>query len=95
MNDPRFSETPLNGCSGCRRDFASLRAFDAHRVGEHSLDFPEHEAGRRCLDVEEMPEWLKDSRGRWTTQTLKARADRFSQHHQGAALESLDATEAA
>jgi hypothetical protein len=42
VNDPRFSETPLNGCSGCRRDFASLRAFDAHRVGEHSLDFPEH-----------------------------------------------------
>jgi hypothetical protein len=25
---------PLNECSGCRKDFASLRVFDAHRVGK-------------------------------------------------------------
>jgi hypothetical protein len=94
-SDRRFCGVPLNGCSGCRRDFASLRAFDAHRVGDHQLDCPPHENGRRCLDVEELPEWLQDSHDRWTTRTLKARADRISQYHLGAALKPSDATEAA
>ena len=93
--DHRVNGVPLNGCSACGRDFASLRAFDAHRVGEHSLDFPEHENGRRCLDVEELPEWLMDRGDRWTTRTLKARADRLSQNHQGAALKPSEAMEAA
>jgi hypothetical protein len=93
--DSRFAGTPLNGCSNCRRDFASLRAFDAHRVGDHQLDFPAHEIGRRCLDVEELPEWLQDSRGRWTTRRLHAQAARLAEYHQGAAMEPSDATEAA
>lgn len=35
---------PLNYCRSCGRDFTSLRAFDAHRVGTHEpLD-------RHCAD---------------------------------------------
>jgi hypothetical protein len=93
--DRRFSGEPLNGCSDCRRDFASLRAFDTHRVGDHQLDFPEHENGRRCLDVEELPEWAQDKRGRWTTRKLQAQAAKLAKHHAGAAMEPSEATEAA
>ncbi len=46
---------PLNGCGVCSRDFTSVPAFDAHRVGTHdhdvSLDQPD---GRRCLSDDEM-----------------------------------------
>jgi hypothetical protein len=80
----------------CRRDFASLTAFDSHRVGKHAYDWsPEREDGRRCLDVEELGEWLQDGRGRWTTTKLRASAVKLAQHHAGASLEPSDATEAA
>jgi hypothetical protein len=66
-SDPRFAHRPLNGCGGCHTDFTSLRLFDAHRVGDHALTWPEHENGRRCRDAEEMTEkgWQQDDRGRW------------------------------
>jgi hypothetical protein len=65
--DPRFPNRPLNGCGACHADFTSLRLFEAHRVGDHALDWPEHEKGRRCLDIEEMTEkgWEQDGKGRW------------------------------
>jgi hypothetical protein len=57
MPDPRFKQKPLNGCSGCRRDFTSTTLFDRHRVGtyeytlEQGLELdPPREDGRRCLD---------------------------------------------
>jgi hypothetical protein len=62
----------MNLCRGCNRDFGSVSAFDAHRVGTHAYTFseglkqnPPRENGRRCLDVEEMPDWHQDKFGRW------------------------------
>jgi hypothetical protein len=96
MSDIRFDRVPLNGCSACCRDFASLKAFDVHRVGSQDYDFSlDRLDGRRCLDVEELSEWIQDGRGRWTTRTLKARADRLAQYHLEAALKPSEATEAA
>jgi hypothetical protein len=97
LTDPRFpSGTPLNGCSACRRDFASLTAFDSHRVGSHAYDWsPEREDGRRCLDVDELSDWLQDQRGRWTTKKLQASAVRVAERFAGALGNASDATEAA
>jgi hypothetical protein len=81
MSDPRFPHRPLNGCGECRADFTSLRLFEAHRVGDHALDYLEHEDGRRCLDVIEMAKrgWLQDAKGRWSDPAHAARArDYFS-----------------
>lgn len=51
----------MNQCGPCGEDFASLDAFDEHRVGFHAFTFPEGTAmdpprydGRRCLSVSEM-----------------------------------------
>ena len=65
--DPRFTHRPRNGCGACRADLTSLRLFEAHRIGDHALDFSEHENGRRCLDAEEMLArgWERDAKGRW------------------------------
>jgi hypothetical protein len=81
MAEPRFPDgPPLNGCGCCHRAFASLRRFDAHRVGVHAYDWsPEREDGRRCLDVEEEPDWLQDQRLRWTTRKLAAQGRAFGQ----------------
>ena len=67
LPDQRFRRKPQNGCSSCRQDFTSLRLFDLHHVGEHALDWPEHEKGRRCLDIEEMQArgWEQDEKRRW------------------------------
>jgi len=81
---------PLNECSGCSRDFSSLRAFDTHRVGEFPQNGPseyrgdiEHwtpELGRRCLTIEEMTQaepprrFVQDARGRWNLAHLQGRA---------------------
>lgn len=64
----------MNLCSPCGRDFASVGAFDRHRVGRHAYSFtqglqlePPREDGRRCLDLEEMSArgFERDRRGRW------------------------------
>lgn len=51
----------MNLCRACGADFASVDAFDRHRVGVHAYTFlegldmvPPVEDGRRCLDVDEM-----------------------------------------
>lgn len=67
MTGHRFKRQPSNGCSSCRQDFGSVSAFDAHRVGKPGLDWPEHEKGRRCLDVVELAAlgWTRDKLNRW------------------------------
>jgi hypothetical protein len=56
----------MNLCRACNKNFGSLGAFDAHRVGKHELDYPEYENGRRCLSDEEMTEgWHTDKYGKW------------------------------
>ena len=42
---------PRNFCVTCGNDFASLEAFDKHRVGEYTDIGPDT---RLCLDVEEL-----------------------------------------
>lgn len=64
----------LNLCRSCEQDFASVSAFDRHRVGVHAythsgslkLD-PPREDGRRCLDTDELRDvgMELDARGRW------------------------------
>lgn len=51
----------MNECGSCGNDFASLRAFDAHRVGKHAYSYSEgvrseplREDGRRCLGPSEL-----------------------------------------
>jgi hypothetical protein len=74
----RWKGTPLNGCSACGEDFTSLELFDAHHVGDHALDFPEHEDGRRCLDAEEMTGrgWVQNVERRWLNPARANRARR-------------------
>jgi hypothetical protein len=70
--DPRFPNgTPLFGCASCCRDFASLAAFDTHTRGDvnvkYRLSDPETHHGFRCLDVSAEPNWIQNTKGRWTT----------------------------
>ncbi len=74
-----WTGTLANGCTGCGQDFASVSAFDRHRVGAYmytharaharglELD-PPRDDGRRCLDADEMRAagMERDSRGRWS-----------------------------
>jgi hypothetical protein len=66
-SDPRLAHAPKNGCAACRADFTSLRLFEGHRVGDHPLERPEHENGRRCLATEELRAkgWAQEDQGRW------------------------------
>jgi hypothetical protein len=85
----------VNLCRSCGCDFASVRAFDAHRAGVHGFTLveglamqPPREDGRRCLDSDEMRGrgLVPDPRGRWSLLADAERARRrFS--HAGVALE--------
>src|SRR5579883_2762651 len=64
----------MNLCTVCGEDFASLAAFDRHRVGRHAYSYrqglrrePPREDGRRCLDPDEMRKagLERDGRGHW------------------------------
>jgi len=64
----------MNICGACGLDFASVPAFDEHRVGKHDYTFaegarrePPRYDGRRCLAVSELEDagWGKDRWGRW------------------------------
>ena len=65
----------VNLCCACDTDFASVSAFDKHRIGKHAYTYseglkfdPPVEDGRRCMDVDEMTAagMELDARGRWT-----------------------------
>jgi hypothetical protein len=75
----------VNLCRACRHDFASVKAFDRHRIGRHDYTLadgfrrdPPVEHGRRCLDVDEIRAagMELDRRGRWQ---LVAEADHVRQ----------------
>ena len=64
----------MNLCRTCGSDFASVEAFDAHRIGSYAYTFDEglrleapRENGRRCLATEEFRSrgWTVDRAGRW------------------------------
>ena len=64
----------MNACASCALDFASVGAFDRHRVGRHAYTFAEglrldpfRDDGRRCLDPDEFPAagLELDKWGRW------------------------------
>ena len=64
----------MNLCRSCGHDFASVRAFDAHRTGKHAYTYVEglqsrapRTDGRRCLTPDEMKaaDWERDRWGRW------------------------------
>jgi hypothetical protein len=64
----------MNLCRGCGEEFASVSAFDRHRVGLNAYLYaegltsdPPVEDGRRCLDVDELRSagMEPDGRGRW------------------------------
>jgi hypothetical protein len=64
----------VNICRSCSQDFASARAFDAHRIGKHAytksegLSFdPPRKDGRRCLAPSEILSagWDTNESGRW------------------------------
>jgi hypothetical protein len=64
----------VNLCRACEEDFASVAAFDEHRVGDHEFTFregleriPPSYEGRRCLSPDEIEAagWKRDRWGRW------------------------------
>lgn len=74
----------MNLCRACNTDFASVAAFDRHRVGKHAFTFseglkmnPPRDDGRRCLDADEMKAvgLELDQHGRWR---LAADAERIT-----------------
>jgi hypothetical protein len=104
--DPRFGKPSgqvLYGCTRCCHDFSSLRAFDAHQVGDVNVPYrstgPETHHGFRCLPVDDEPDWIQDVRGRWTTTAIAAQAKKLRDHHAdhalGAATDALEAEESA
>jgi hypothetical protein len=77
---------PLNYCSACGQDFASITLFDRHLVGQVSAGVYrgplwewKPELGIRCLTVEEMEErgWRRNKRGRWQDPCEAERARRL------------------
>ena len=73
--------SPLNQCCACGEDFASLAAFDAHILSKPA------DARFDCLQVFELRRdgWVKDSRGRWQTPVLAAKAEATRSHFRQAA----------
>jgi hypothetical protein len=64
----------MNLCRSCGHDFASVKAFDAHRTGKHAYTHreglllnPSRDDGRRCLTPSEMRTagWETNRWGRW------------------------------
>ena len=80
----------MNECGTCGIDFASVTAFDRHRVGKHAFTHtqglrmkPPREDGRRCLDTDEMAAlgMAISGRGRWA---IPGNKDRFVRWQQAA-----------
>jgi hypothetical protein len=73
--------TPLNQCCACVEDFASLAAFDAHVLSKPAD--PEFD----CLQVFELKRagWVQNTRGRWTSPSLAAQAQKMTSDFRKAA----------
>ena len=91
----------MNYCTNCRHDFASVAAFDRHRVGRHLYSYseglrldPAREDGRRCLHQTEMVEhgFIKDTRGRWIDAKSQRSRPRKGGYSAATAPEGLPAT---
>ena len=81
-------DKPKNQCALCFLDFASVEAFDRHKVGVHAYTFiegmrmtPARDDGRRCLDTAELLAYVgkggvfaQDARGRWGQPARSVRA---------------------
>jgi hypothetical protein len=68
----------MNLCRSCGEDFASVSAFDAHRVGKHTYTYRD---GRRFLHADELEAngYQKNEAGRWFHAAKAERAkDRFA-----------------
>jgi hypothetical protein len=73
----RRSMNPLNQCSVCSADFASLAAFDDHILSKPS------DPVFACMTVAEMESvrWTQNERGRWTSPKLAAKAEKLAEYH--------------
>jgi hypothetical protein len=73
--------SPLNECTVCGEDFASLRAFDMHVLSAPS------ESTFDCLQVGQMLRagWSQDARRRWSSPELRVRAKRTREYFEEAA----------
>jgi hypothetical protein len=69
-----MNAVPLNQCSVCEQDFASLRAFD-----EHILSAP-NDPIFDCMQVSELQArgWTRNRFGRWMSPKTRAAAARAS-----------------
>jgi hypothetical protein len=76
----------MNLCTTCKADFASVDAFDKHRIGKHVYLYaeglalePPREDGRRCMDADEMIDagMELDRRGRWALVAAKKRVTEY------------------
>jgi hypothetical protein len=68
---------PLNQCTACGQDFASLAAFDEHVLsGPSDPDFD-------CLQVAQMDQagWVQNIKGRWMSPKTAADAARVHRHY--------------
>jgi hypothetical protein len=83
----------VNACADCGLDFASVTAFDRHRVGKHAYTYveglrldPPRTDGRRCLDEAERADLFDvDGRGRLTLRSRHGKAAAFFRRKEVAA----------
>jgi hypothetical protein len=75
------SPTPLNLCTTCGQDFASLRAFDQHALSAPSDPLFD------CNQTSELHAegWTQDTRGRWTSPELAESAKQMRERFEEAA----------
>jgi hypothetical protein len=71
---------PLNECTVCGEDFASLAAFDQHTLSASS------DPTFDCMTVAELQRqgWTRNRQGRWTSPKLAAKAEQLAEHHRKA-----------
>jgi hypothetical protein len=78
----------MNLCCSCNADFASVKAFDNHRIGKHAYTHreglnqsPSRDDGRRCMDADEMAAagMKLNRRFRWAIVADGARIARWAQ----------------
>jgi hypothetical protein len=70
----------LNQCATCEEDFASVAAFDQHILSAPS------DPSFDCMQVSELEAkgWTRNERGRWSSPSTRAAAQRVRDHREGA-----------